>query len=70
MKRWLAVILFLAALLIGCSAASVTEFYERTPQRATSIGQGYTEYYRITRLPNGDVQVERLEEVPEGGEQP
>jgi len=30
-------------LLCSCSAATVTEYYERTPPRAVSIGEGLTE---------------------------
>ena len=36
-------IIFMLVVLAGCSAATVTEFYERTPQRAISIGEGLTE---------------------------
>ncbi len=38
------IICAVALWLVGCSAASVTESYERTPMRVESIGEGITEY--------------------------
>lgn len=38
-------------LITGCSAASVTEYYERTPAKAISVGEGGLDVVSTTTRP-------------------
>jgi hypothetical protein len=45
-----------AVVVAGCQWATVKETYQQTPARATSVGEGVTEYWVWTR--EGWVRVE------------
>lgn len=62
----ISVAILLAMILIaGCSAASVTEYYERTPTHAVSVGEGGMDVVTTQPFRVEDADVRRPKEETE-----